>query len=203
MTDSWNGPLILSKPFLQQVITSSQIYPAYGFYWWLKEPVPQSVGQRVDELNNNQYTTQIKPILTENLIPDDFVMCRGAYGQCLYVIPSRELVVVRNAPATSRELYQDDELLALLLSQTTDIPQFQTTNKSVKIYPTPATSTLHTQSDYIQLFYSIYSQDGRKILANRLHNNIIDINHLLPGNYLIRFSDVSGRLIATKKWIKN
>ena len=202
MTDSWNGPLILSKPFLQQVITSSQTYPAYGFYWWLKEPVPASIGQRVDEINNNQYTTQIKPILTENLIPDDFVMCRGAYGQCLYVIPSRELVVVRNAPSTARELYQDDELLALLLSQTTDIPQFQTINKSVKIYPNPATSLLYIQSDLNQLFYSIYTTDGAKIINERLSNGIININHLVPGNYLIRISDMSGRMIATKNWIK-
>lgn len=116
LADQWNGPQILSRQFLQEVITSSAVYPAYGFYWWLKEPVPTSVANIVDQLNNNQFTQQIKPILDEPSIPEDFIMCRGAYGQCLYVIPSRELVVVRNAPSTATELYNDNEFLKLLLN---------------------------------------------------------------------------------------
>jgi CubicO group peptidase (beta-lactamase class C family) len=115
LEDRWAGPQILTKQMLLEVLKSSAAYPAYGFYWWLKEPVPDSVGRRVDALNSNQHTIQIKPILEEPLIPDDFVMCRGAYGQCLYVIPSRKLVVVRNAPASVTEMYKDHELLVLLL----------------------------------------------------------------------------------------
>lgn len=116
LLDQWNGPQIVSKALLKQVIVSSAVYPAYGFYWWLKEPVPPSVAAMVDELNNDQFTRQIKPIIDEPSIPDDFVMCRGAYGQCLYVIPSRELVIVRNAPASATQLYNDDEFLKLLLN---------------------------------------------------------------------------------------
>ena len=95
-------------------MASSAAYPAYGFYWWLKESVPPSVAQMVDQLNTNQFTRQIKPILDEPSIPDDFIMCRGAYGQCLYVIPSRQLVVVRNAPASATIKYNDAELLKRL-----------------------------------------------------------------------------------------
>jgi CubicO group peptidase (beta-lactamase class C family) len=115
LEDKWNGPRVASKSGVQTVISSSAAYPAYGFYWWLKEPVPVSVGKLVDSLNSNQYTTQIKPIIDEPIIPDDFMMCRGAYGQCLYVIPSRKLVVVRNAPASVTEFYKDHEFLTLLL----------------------------------------------------------------------------------------
>ena len=115
LADKWTGPQIVPKSFLQQVIAASTVYPAYGFYWWLKEPVPPTVGAMVDQLNSNQFTQQIKPIIDEPIIPDDFMMCRGAYGQCLYVIPSRELVVVRNAPASVTEMYKDHEFLSLLL----------------------------------------------------------------------------------------
>jgi CubicO group peptidase (beta-lactamase class C family) len=115
MADKWTGPQIVPKSFLQQVIAPSAVYPAYGFYWWLKEPVPAAVGAMVDQLNSNQFTQQIKPIVDEPIIPNDFMMCRGAYGQCLYVIPSRELVVVRNAPASVTEMYKDHEFLTLLL----------------------------------------------------------------------------------------
>jgi CubicO group peptidase (beta-lactamase class C family) len=114
LADQWKGPQIVSKSLLEQVLASSAAYPAYGFYWWLKEPVPPSVAQMVDQLNTNQFTRQIKPILDEPSIPDDFIMCRGAYGQCLYVIPSRQLVVVRNAPASATIEYNDAELLKRL-----------------------------------------------------------------------------------------
>ena len=112
---TWNGPKIISKNFFDQVLASSAPYPAYGFYWWLKRPVSNTVGETVDKNNNNQFSTQIKPILIDSIIPNDFVMCRGAYGQCLYVIPSRKLVVVRNAPPNSKQQFQDDVFLDSLL----------------------------------------------------------------------------------------
>lgn len=112
---TWNGPQLLTKALFDEVLRSSEPYAAYGFYWWLKRPVTDSVGRIVDKNNSNQYTTQIKPIIVDTLIPNDFIMCRGAYGQCLYVIPSRKLVVVRNAPSTARTLFQDDEFLDSLL----------------------------------------------------------------------------------------
>ena len=112
---TWNGPQLLSKAMFDEVLESSDPYPAYGFYWWLKRPVTDSIGNIVNKNNSNQFNTQIKPILVDTLIPNDFVMCRGAYGQCLYVIPSRKLVVVRNAPSTARTLFQDDEFLDSLL----------------------------------------------------------------------------------------
>jgi CubicO group peptidase (beta-lactamase class C family) len=115
LTDQWNGPPLVSKSLFNQVISGSSVYPAYGFYWWLKESVPTAVATMVDQLNDNQFTRQIKPILDEQAIPDDFIMCRGAYGQGLYVIPSRELVVVRNAPATITQQFNDAEFLRLLL----------------------------------------------------------------------------------------
>jgi CubicO group peptidase (beta-lactamase class C family) len=112
---TWNGPQLLSKALFDEVLKSSEPYAAYGFYWWLKRSVTDSVAAIVDKNNSNQFTMQIKPIIVDTLIPNDFVMCRGAYGQCLYVIPSRKLVVVRNAPATARTLFQDDEFLDSLL----------------------------------------------------------------------------------------
>jgi CubicO group peptidase (beta-lactamase class C family) len=40
MNGTWNGPQILPMQYLQDVISGSAAYPAYGFYWWLKETVP-------------------------------------------------------------------------------------------------------------------------------------------------------------------
>ncbi|MCA2996928.1 MAG: hypothetical protein ACK6DR_02695, partial [Gemmatimonas sp.] len=62
-----------------------------------------------------QYSQQIKPIVDQAMIPNDFVMAKGAYGQQLYVIPSLELTVVRNGPA-QRNNFADVEFLTRLLT---------------------------------------------------------------------------------------
>jgi len=205
LADKWNGAQIISKQYLEKVVTSSQVYPAYGFYWWLKEPVPESVGNIVDQLNDNQFTTQIKPIIEEALIPDDFIMCRGAYGQCLYVIPSKELVVVRNAPASVTALYKDNEFLNLLFKPTaTNVFDIDATDNKLKIFPNPATTEIFIKSDIIDdLHYSIYNINGTSLISDRLSNGVIAINNLKQGLYLIRLTDASGNILANKKLIKN
>ncbi|MFO0094104.1 MAG: hypothetical protein ACK54K_07330, partial [Gemmatimonadaceae bacterium] len=57
----------------------------------------------------------IKPIIDQAMIPDDFVMAKGAYGQQLYVIPSLELTVIRNGPA-ERDDFDDVQFLTRLLT---------------------------------------------------------------------------------------
>jgi CubicO group peptidase (beta-lactamase class C family) len=149
---TWNGPQLLSKALFDEVLKSSEPYAAYGFYWWLKRSVTDSVAAIVDKNNSNQFTMQIKPIIVDTLIPNDFVMCRGAYGQCLYVIPSRKLVVVRNAPATARTLFQDDEFLDSLLlgsAPPPDVPTITITSSAITTgkVGTPYTYSVKAQNN--------------------------------------------------------
>lgn len=111
---TWSGPTLLARPFFDQVLTGNPAHPAYGFYWWLKRPVPADLAATIDANNSEQYTRQIKPIIDDPRIPEDFVMAAGAYGQRLYVIRSRGLVVVRNGP-TGRTDFSDVEFLGRLL----------------------------------------------------------------------------------------
>ncbi len=112
---SWTGAALIPAPVFDQVLQGSRAHPAYGFYWWLKEPVPSNLAATIDANNNNQFTRQIKPIIDEPLVPDDFVMLAGAYGQRVYVIPSRRLTVVRNGPAFEVG-FDDREFLTRLLA---------------------------------------------------------------------------------------
>jgi len=114
MRASWNGPPLLSRPFFDLVFTGNPAHPAYGFYWWLKEPVPTDLAAIIDANNKGQYTRDIKPIVDDPLVPDDFIMAAGAYGQRLYVIPSRALTVVRHGPTGSSE-FKDVSFLDRLL----------------------------------------------------------------------------------------
>jgi CubicO group peptidase (beta-lactamase class C family) len=111
---TWSGPALLSRPLFDQVFTGNPAHPAYGFYWWLKEPVPSGLAATIDANNGNQFSRQIKPIIDSVQVPDDLVMAAGAFGQRLYVIPSRALTVVRNGPAGT-SAFEDAPFLERLL----------------------------------------------------------------------------------------
>ena len=149
----------------------------------------------VDDLNNRQFTNQIKPILDEPRIPDDFIMCRGAYGQCLYVIPSRELVVVRNAPATVREIFEDDEFLRRLLGDVvTSVSEPGRSALRTTLFPNPTNGTLHILSvDAGILTFTVYSAGGGKIHTGKTRDGIIRLPELPDGNYYIQLTDANGR----------
>lgn len=109
----WNGSPLLEASLFDQVFQGSKAHPAYGFYWWLKESVPAQLAATIDANNKEQFSRQIKPIIDDARVPDDFVMAAGAYGQRLYIIPSRGLTIVRNGPANDNR-FEDEEFLARL-----------------------------------------------------------------------------------------
>lgn len=116
MGGSWTGPSVLQRSFFDQVFVGNTAHPAYGFYWWLKRPVSPSLAATIDANNKNQFTRQIKPLIEDSRIPDDFVMAAGAFDQRLYVIPSRGLTVVRNGP-TNNDAFDDLQFLGRLLEK--------------------------------------------------------------------------------------
>jgi polyhydroxybutyrate depolymerase len=117
MDGSWTGPTLLQRRFFDQVFAGSAAHPSYGFYWWLKRPVPASLAATIDANNKNQYAREIKPIFDNPAIPSDIVMAMGAFDQRLYVIPSRGLTVIRHGP-TGRNDFDDSQFLNRLLGGT-------------------------------------------------------------------------------------
>jgi len=193
LEDQWTGPDIVPKLQLLEVIQGSPAYPAYGFYWWLKEPVSDSVADQVDLLNSELHTSQIEPILEEDAIPDDFMMCRGAYGQCLYVIPSRELVVVRNGPASPTGFYRDKEFLVRLLGESTSSAQEVAVTTPMRVYPNPTRGILHIQgSDGASLHYLLLDIQGSLVASGVSSGNIPFSPHLPAGLYHLLLRDEDG-----------
>jgi CubicO group peptidase (beta-lactamase class C family) len=114
MEGSWTGSSLLQRSIFDQAFTGNAAHPAYGFYWWLKRPVSSTLATTIDTNNKNQFTRQIKPIIDDPRIPDDFVMAAGAFDQRLYIIPSRGLTVVRNGPVNT-DAFDDVQFLGRLL----------------------------------------------------------------------------------------
>jgi len=76
---------------LRPCFAGTRANPAYGLTWWLKRPIELKV------LHGIRRAESICELTCAPTVPDDLVMAAGAGDQRLYLIPSRQLVVVRQA----------------------------------------------------------------------------------------------------------
>lgn len=108
------GKQLLPKALLEELTKGSRANPAYGLTFWLNEPIDES-------LRRSQPVFQSSDIMAHPLVPEDLYMAAGAGNQRLYMIPSRELVVVRQARGRllavmgKRTGFTDANLIARLL----------------------------------------------------------------------------------------
>ncbi len=87
----WNGEQILNENFVQECTTTSQnINPSYGYLWWLN-------GKTSYMVPGSQF------VFPGTLVPNapaDMFAAMGADDQRIYVIPGRNMVVVRMGDAS-------------------------------------------------------------------------------------------------------
>jgi CubicO group peptidase (beta-lactamase class C family) len=87
----WNNEQIINESFFNESISSSQnINPSYGYLWWLN-------GKSNYMIPGSQFVFQ--GTLIPNA-PADLFAAMGASDQRLYVVPSKNLVVVRMGEAS-------------------------------------------------------------------------------------------------------
>ncbi len=104
----WNGKQIVRKKLLDELVIGSKTNPAYGITFWLNntgtDPAgrPMSGGREIDEISNNGIAEGVK----------DLYMAAGAGKQRLYVIPSLDMVIVRQGQMSQ---FDDRAFLARLL----------------------------------------------------------------------------------------
>ncbi len=87
----WNNEQVINESFFNECITSSQnINPSYGYLWWLNGKTSYMIpgGQTV-----------FQGALVSNA-PVDMYAAMGASDQRIYVIPSKNMVVIRMGAAS-------------------------------------------------------------------------------------------------------
>jgi CubicO group peptidase (beta-lactamase class C family) len=97
---SWNGEALVPDGWVRQSVTAAS--PAvrwYGFQWWL---APNFSGD------------------ARNPVPADTFAAQGLYLQKVFVIPSRDLVVVRAGTDQGPSTWSDTEFLGRILSSIRD-----------------------------------------------------------------------------------
>jgi CubicO group peptidase (beta-lactamase class C family) len=87
---NWNGTQILNSNYFNEATTTSQsINQAYGYLWWLNGKSSYHVPQSQLQINGNLITTA----------PADMYCALGKNDQKIYVIPSKNMVVIRMGDA--------------------------------------------------------------------------------------------------------
>lgn len=108
----WNGKQIVTKKLLEQCFVGSKVNPAYGLTFWLNA----RGGMRGDddEIGPRRVpeTTRISRDGIYANGPRDLVMAAGAGQQRLYIIPSLDMIIVRQGRLSR---FSDAEFLARLL----------------------------------------------------------------------------------------
>ena len=103
----WNGKQIITKKLLDELIKGSEANPAYGLTFWLNRQGKDPRGRP----NTRNVMTEISDNgLIDGL--DDLYMAAGAGNQRLYIIPSLDMVVVRQGQFGS---WDDRDFLSRLI----------------------------------------------------------------------------------------
>lgn len=116
MGGAWDGTQIVPREELGRCFVGSEANPAYGFTFWLNQPVRPDQRRSIPQL---RFSTD--DMTTTEKIPSDLVFAAGAGNQRLYISREAGLVVVRQAQGIVEALdgkpngFSDREFLTLLL----------------------------------------------------------------------------------------
>ena len=110
----WNGRPVLDKDLLAECFKGSEANRGYGITFWL----PMNGGIDSEGRSGDQRAARLKAIHASGPI----IKAAGAGGQKLYVIPSRNLVIVRQAArwALTGSGFDDAGFLAPILLRQAD-----------------------------------------------------------------------------------
>lgn len=103
----WNGTQVLPREGVLEMFRGTAANPAYGLTWWLNVPVGDSLRGEIRQLRNNFGAMETVPGL------EGMVTAAGAFKQRLYIIPSRNMVVVRFGNSVGPQ-FDDARFLGLL-----------------------------------------------------------------------------------------
>ncbi len=182
----WNGTTLLGdQAYLSAMKNSSQnLNPAYGYLWWLN-----GKNDFIQPGLPNTFQGAIVPSA-----PADMYMAAGKNDQRIYIVPSLDVIVVRQGDAANQSLLAisgfDTELWNLLsnLICTTISLDESSTEKGLHIYPNPVANTLHVTSIAGQKV-KIYNANGEFMLESE--KPLIDVSTLSAGIYVLQSGNFS------------
>ena len=198
---NWNGDIIFSDTtYFNQMLNSSQdVNLSYGYLWWLNGKSSYMIPSLQFPFNGS--------FIPE--APDDMVAALGKNDQKIYVVPSQNLVVVRQgnsagtvAPAASSF---DNQLWSMLmdmecLTATTE----QGKNQDINVYPNPVKDVLTVTADASMQRIELYSVTGQKITdwQGNAEEVSLNVSNHPGGIYLVKIQ-TDAKLVTRKFVLRN
>lgn len=109
------GAPVVSSTTLAQCWRGSSANPAFAFGWWNNRAAPGGHEIDIERMLDKKTSAQAwSGVCVCRDAPSDLVCCIGSLGQRLYVIPSMQLIIVRQANGGA---FSDGEFLRLALGQ--------------------------------------------------------------------------------------
>ncbi len=196
----WETDTILHDTayFNAMVNTSQTFNPAYGYLWWLNgKPDFISPG--------SQY---VFPGALMPNGPSDMYCALGKDDQKIYVIPSRNMVVIRTGASAYGVALAfspfDDELWGKIDSLgygcTTGIAHSGEPQTQLTIYPNPANHVVNLSLPGQQFSIDLYEPTGRLIyhIANCDGSTSVDCSSFAPGTYIVNIKTDRNKVIRSK-----
>ena len=91
---NWNGVQLVDPDALAANFVGTAANTAYGLGWWLARSIPEGVIEQPSRI------AFLNSLPDDERIPDDLVIAMGGGNQRMYIIPSLELVIVRQQRIT-------------------------------------------------------------------------------------------------------
>jgi CubicO group peptidase (beta-lactamase class C family) len=191
---TWDTTRVLrDTAYFRAMTTRSQpLNHSYGYLTWLN-------GQ------DSYMAPTVRAVFPGSLVPSapaDLYAALGKNDQKIYVVPSLNLVVVRNGETAGARVLGpssfDDQLwqrLMRVFSQTTGLAEIEGA-KSIAFYPNPATETIRLTNSTIRRL-ELFDGTGRRVRTTEINSNeAFSVRGLAPGLYALRGDGRSlGRLI--------
>ncbi len=198
-----NDTILKDSLYFKAMINTSQTYNnAYGYLWWLNGK---------SNFMTPGFPTSFTGVLMPNA-PSDMFCALGKNDQKIYVIPSKNMVIVRQgntaggfnlaASAFDNILWDYINKLDCSITYVNEIKK----NISAKIYPNPASNALIIEFEGEIKKIIVYDLFGKEVFVNPTINSdfrtIVAINELNLGIYILQLTDALGNK-QQMKFIKN
>ncbi|AEV33574.1 penicillin-binding protein, beta-lactamase class C [Owenweeksia hongkongensis DSM 17368] len=196
---NWAGTTILQdSTYLYDMVHPSQnLNEAYGYLWWLNG---QSSYRRPG-------LDIVFPGFMVPEAPADMYMAAGKNDQRIYVIPSMDLVVVRQGEAayTSQLALStfDNELWELLMDvfcQTTALHESEIVD--LQVYPNPASGFVNISSSFELKSVQLISLQGEVVKRQKKEFSKLNIQDVAAGVYFLQFETLAGESFQRKLVVK-
>ncbi len=198
----WQSDTVLRDTayYRSMVNTSQNFNPSYGYLWWLN-------GKSAVMYPGSQLVVPTKLIPNA---PNDMYCALGKNDQKIYVVPSKNMVIVRVGESAygALALSPYDTLIWRYINKldactTTSVKEQKLIIPDLKIFPNPANNFISFSglSASGNIRYSITNIYGQLVTQDETYNHSINISDLSSGTYFLSIE--SEDKYAVKQFIKN